>query len=165
MTEPHTKSADESPAEWAAKMSDAELSERVVSYCGATLPRAVAEEIVKRLRGGCMHNAHWLDLDAVRKRTNKPVPIPALPGIDETIAQRVVHEFQNGWISEWNRDRDLRRALDEIEMLRKLALLTFFQRLSAARAATRQAHAAQAALDGELEKLIAFVRTDTQAPR
>jgi len=112
-----------------------------------------------------MRNAHWLDLDAVRKRTNKPVPIPALPGIDETIAQRVVHEFQNGWISEWNRDRDLRRALDEIEMLRKLALLTFFQRLSAARAATRQAHAAQAALDGELEKLIAFVRTDTQAPR
>ena len=163
MTEQRANLADESPAEWAAQMSDAELCERVVGYCDAKLPRAVAEEMVRRLRGGRMHNPRWLEIHEIRKRIDKLVPTTMPPATKETREQTMAREIQNRWLSEWNRDRkDLHQALDEIEMLRKFdgdsAVLVLLHRWSAAREATAKAHAAEAALDGELEKIIAFVR-------
>ena len=46
-----TDRADESPAEWAAKMPDEELLERMRGYCDAALPRAVADELINRYLG------------------------------------------------------------------------------------------------------------------
>jgi hypothetical protein len=153
-----TKLAGESAAEWAARMNDAELSACVLDYCEGTLDRAVAEEMVKRLRGGArMHGSHWLDIDAVRKRIDRVVPTATPRVANETRAQTVSREIQNGWLSEWEKDRsDLHRALHEIEMLRKLddpSSVLLLHRWTDAREATAKARAAEAA-----EKLVAFVR-------
>lgn len=162
MTEQRARLADESPAEWAATMSDAELCERIVGYCDAKLPQAVAEELVKRLHGGRMSNPRWLAVDEIRKRIDKPVPTTMPPATKETREQAVAGQIIKGWLNEWNQDRkDLHQALDEIEMLRTLDdshTLGLLQRWSEAREATAKAHATEAALDGDLEKLIAFLR-------
>lgn len=61
-----------------------------------------------------------IDIEAVRKRTRQPTPPMMSPHEDETAAQARDRDITNKWMHEWHQDRrDLRAALDEIEILRK----------------------------------------------
>jgi len=62
-----------------------------------------------------------IDIEAIRTRARRGCTPPAMPpGLKETEAQARDREITNEWIREWAQDRrDLHKALDEIEILRK----------------------------------------------
>lgn len=61
-----------------------------------------------------------IDIETVRARARQPTPPALPPGLDETAADARDREITNKWTREWAQDRrDLHKALDEIEILRK----------------------------------------------